>query len=172
MMNALLGMASFTYYINRPAYCNMSISYLQAIILIGINCEILLQVSQDEIGEKKKVNIGIERGIGEISFAILLALSLGTLMYTGHNMMKKSETSRKIKDLMQMTQPIISEVPDGTIAFGQGVHFIYGLYGRDTRCATIDFEDMNADALSYISELLEKENGFFAKKIITNAHIR
>lgn len=137
LMTALIGMGCFSYYINLTAYCNMSISHIEFVLLAGIACEELMIAGKHEKSEKI-LKVSLAGGLSQIIMMILLAMTVGTITYTGYN-------------------------PADTFAFGKGVNLIYGLYGWNTGCATIDFEDMNTETLAYITEAVQQKDGFLRK---------
>lgn len=162
LMTALIGMGCFSYYINRTVYCNMSISHIEFVLLAGIACEELMIAGKHEKSEKI-LKVSLAGGLSQIIMMILLAMTVGTITYTGYNMMNKVESSWKSEELILQTQDVAAEVPADTFAFGKGVNLIYGLYGWNTGCATIDFEDMNTETLAYITEAVQQKDGFFAE---------
>ena len=94
---------------------------------------------------------------------ILTALSLGTLVQSGHAMNERAQRGYQNMDsLYAFLEELKLDVPINTFGFGQGVPELYGLMGWDTRCHVIDFSDRTELALQYVRDSLEHEQGFFA----------
>lgn len=150
LMIAVIGLCCFTYYINRPAYCNISISHVEAILLLGMVA--------DRYNKHNTFNV---RTVSEI---VLVAIAIGTVSHIGMNISIKADSSWNVAALEEAVEPIGVEVPEDTYAFGSGIHLIYSMLDRDPQSATIDFEDMNPQTIVYLTEELQKQDSFLAEE--------
>ncbi len=162
----VLGLGQITYYMNRAAYFNLDIVYTIFIVLVCI----YLESGIGAIGEIKWKKIKEESGKDLLKIntsifmtVILTALSLGTLVQSGHAMNERAQRGYQNMDsLYAFLEELKLDVPINTFGFGQGVPELYGLMGWDTRCHVIDFSDRTELALQYVRDSLEHEQGFFA----------
>lgn len=151
---------------NRAAYFNLDIVYTIFIVLVCI----YLESGIGAIGEIKWKKIKEESGKDLLKIntsifmtVILTALSLGTLVQSGHAMNERAQRGYQNMDsLYAFLEELKLDVPINTFGFGQGVPELYGLMGWDTRCHVIDFSDRTELALQYVRDSLEHEQGFFA----------
>lgn len=150
---SVFGMAQMIYYINRPAYRNLDICAIELICLLGMHADMLLDDSLD----KKSVRICLSRSMQ----LVLFVLALSTVAYTGTGMRIKIQSSWKVQDLYDQAAQLIAEVPEDTIAFGQGIDVVLGAYGRVSNIGTYDSEDfLRQEDLDNLIEIVEEEGSF------------
>lgn len=153
---SIFGMAQLTYYINRPAYINIAICAIEFITLLGIHADMLI----DRPADKKSLPIRWAKSLQ----AVLFILALSTVAYTGAGIEIKMETSWNMDDLYEQSAQLLAEVPEDTIAFGQGLDVILGASGRVTNLGSIDYPDTIRDVENdYIQSVVEEKGSFLVE---------
>lgn len=154
-LSAMIGIGSFIYYINRPAYGNISISHISFVIILVLFMDHLRNINK----ECKQLKIPIF-AVG----MVIVALSAGTVLYLEKNLETRYNTSWKMDEVRNDIKEIAKEIPKNTYAFGKGIDIIYGELGWKTGCNTIDEPDFNSFGKKMIQEELKYRKDFFVSE--------
>lgn len=146
LLSTTMGLGLFTYYINRAAYANISISHFELLIILGVFCD---HCYREPDGTASCVTKG-ENLLAKAAIILLTCFSMGTVIYTGINLHIKQSTSWNMDSLNVMAEEIKNQVPKDTYAYGMGIPIVYGLLGWDTQCPATDWPDFNHYSLEYI----------------------
>lgn len=148
----------YVYYINRTAFCNISISHLQFIIVLAV----FLEYSKKLLGSNKGMESYIV--INCIIIPLLVAMSLTSISKFGITTEQKFALDWNDKDMQITIRRIEYNVPEDIIAFGICVPEIYAKMNRSTHLHTIDWSDMNSENEKYISKKIKKQKYVFAEQ--------
>lgn len=149
--NAVCGLCGLTYFMNRAAYSNISVTWPYFIIAAALAADFLR-------GSKA----GLIRG-----FRIALLIGLGILglesvINIPGSFDKRSGTGWYKENYDALLANVNAVVPKDTFAVGVGTAEIYYSLGWDTGIVAIDFPDMNQMNDDYIRDELKKHDSFFA----------
>ena len=153
---ALSGFSSMIYFINRPAYGNMSIAFIQMALLAGYAADRFMDRDTLFEGGVKAYRL-CRYVIGCALFFAIFWISIESVLYIqqgvsfrqggGWNMTAEEETLLKIR----------SDVPADTFAVGMGVPQLYYELGWDPQIYPTDFPDMNDENLNFIRSELKNQ---------------
>ncbi len=150
---AISAICSMVYFINRTAYSNISIIWIQFIIMIAI------------IGDKKmnEENCSyIKKAESILALLLLFAIAIESLLYTNAIITSRLNSTWNTDSMDSLLKEIEENVPEDTIAFGQGVPEIYSELDWDTGVYCIDWSDMNTRSIKYVRETVSSYNQVFA----------
>lgn len=174
MCVAISGLGSLTYFMNRAAYSNISISWLQMVFAMSI-------LSDQALFEKKSKIQGLKnegmfhhfvKGICQLSirdiaglFLLfgLFCLSLESILNLDRCVEQRCYTWN-IENLMERLDTIKEVVPENTYAYGMGVNEIYYQLGWDTGLVIRDWEDMDQESYDRFVKEVKKQDLVFAEK--------
>lgn len=139
---AVLGLGQLTYFINRPAYHNLDVCHLPAVLLLCIFAETGFTSLKSSGGRWSSLTAASKAVSAGMSLAVLLTLTTGTLLQYAYNADIKKAFHNEDK-LAEFTSEIAASVPKDTYAFGISVPEIYAMLGWDTNCYTLDFTDIS-----------------------------
>ena len=130
---------------NRPAYHNLDVCHLQAVLFLCILAACTLPQLR-KFSFRSFLNI-LLHSFGKISFcalslSVLLVLTLGTTVQYAYNSDIK-KNYHDMAELQEFADTIASEIPPHTYGFGVSVSEIYSLLGWSTNCFTLDFADLS-----------------------------
>ncbi len=159
---SILSLGQLTYFINRPAYHNLDIIHIPAILLLAVLAqEGLSHLTGGSLLSLLRLETGrIVRGSAALlSVGLLFIFSLGTVVQYSYNADIKT-VYHDTSSLDEFTATIAAEVPKDTYAFGVSVAEIYSILGWNTGCFTLDFTDLSVypEAADHIIEDLQTKN--------------
>ncbi|WP_066646351.1 hypothetical protein [Christensenella timonensis] len=162
----VISMGAFSYFINRAAYGNQTISYMGVIILLCVlgqkyfvpmkrflfsrrERKVQFFTESPECNEglaHRKVSClrGLKAAVGLSSMVLIFAIAVVTMTGMGHNYMKNLTLLRDKESVDLIAEEVAAKVPVGTKAMGYGIPEIYSMIGWDTQLYTMDFSDMSA----------------------------
>ena len=142
---AVISLGQMTYFMNRPAYHNLDICHLQAVLCLCILAAPALPQMCRFSFKKFFVNSFAQLGrisLCTVSLCVLLVLTLGTaIQYAYNSDIKKNY--HNMEELQAFADTIEQEIPPHTYGFGVSVSEIYSLLGWSTNCYTLDFTDLS-----------------------------
>lgn len=125
MSLALLGLAVFVYYINRPAYGNLRATVLPFILL--------LMVCYSEIQQSEKVYCQIASGVLAFCISFMAVFSIAQQvnntverMGQNHDVLYGSQSECDRAAIREL-----EKIPEDTFVFGTEVRRLYGLMGKN-----------------------------------------
>lgn len=139
---AVSGLGQLTYFINRPAYHNLDVCHLPAVLLMCILAETGFAFLNSSGRKFSSLAVTVKTVFAAMSLTVLLTLSTGTLLQYSYNADIKKVFHDEDK-LSEFTAEIAASVPKDTYAFGISVPEIYAMLGWDTNCYTLDFTDIS-----------------------------
>jgi hypothetical protein len=160
---AVLAFGQMTYYINRPAYGNLTIAYFMSVIMVCVACDWCLRT---------RVNCGclfvkiLCAGFSAILLMVLMSLCAGEL-YNGGNIeyVRNVDEYRNMNCIRTMEEEIASYCPKDTKALGYSIPMIYSDLGWDSGYYLIDFADLGVYPESY-NYLSDELNNVISEPII------
>ena len=160
-MIAVMGVGVLTYYMNRAAYCNIAISHIEWMILLGILCDkgMKAQLSFDLV---KKPMETITYLIQKSTLFVLVILLLASVSSIGIILPSRIDNAWNMDSVNGLIENIKQDVPKDTFAFGYGVPELYSMLEWQCGLNTIDWSDMNPDNMEYINEKVQDQDCIFA----------
>ncbi|UWP58089.1 hypothetical protein [Ruminococcus gauvreauii] len=159
---SVISLGQLTYFMNRPAYHNLDVCHLQAVLFLCIlaACTLpqLRKFSFSKLFEHSFAQLG-KISFCALSLSVLLVLTLGTTVQYAYNSDIK-KNYHDMAELQEFADTIASEIPPHTYGFGVSVSEIYSLLGWSTNCFTLDFTDLSVrpQVADYvIQDIQEKE---------------
>jgi len=163
----LISMGAFTYFVNRAAYSNQTISYMGVILLLCILAQQYFvpmnrflcnrnkehacrkdSLNETEYSKKKERRFesfsGVKAAVGLSALVLIFAVAVVTVMGMGSNYARSLATLRGKEAVNLIAEKIAAEVPVNTKAMGYGMPEIYSVLGWDTQLYTMDFADIRA----------------------------
>lgn len=165
---SVLGLASVTYFVNRPAYFNLDIILAVAVLLLCIMAQdtlIFIKVIFDRKSlQNYSVRHSIAAGFGITAAFILFVLSLGTFVNMGSNLEVK-EAGKESASLTELAKQVADNVPPDTKAWGVFIPEVYSILDRDMQLYCTDYPDVAFYPMAeeYLSKELNlmKDEAFF-----------
>ena len=165
---AVIGLGSMTYYINRPAQLNLTISFFLILILL---CD-LVRASERILFRAEQVVLAgrsgsdsVKAAVGAVSLSVVFLLSLAaTISYGGSQTGKQVFKSRA--GISSVVSEIRENVPENTPALGWGAPEIYSILGWDTQNYCIDFSDISLSPETY-RQLVDQLNRSTTAIVVT-----
>ncbi|MCH1981892.1 hypothetical protein MCG98_04810 [Ruminococcus sp. OA3] len=142
---SVISLGQITYFMNRPAYHNLDICHIQAVLCLCMLADHTLP--QLQVFSLRRLMKNSFAQLGKISFcalslSVLLMLTLGTMIQYAYN----SDIRKNYHDMTEFqgfADTIAAEIPPHTYGFGVSVSEIYSLLGWSTNCFTLDFTDLS-----------------------------
>lgn len=153
---AVLGIGQITYYINRAAYGNLSVSYYIEILLACILADWCLSNYKLHKEEHTILIHNIFRAASYIILTTLVIVTFGGISNSFNVENSKDELHIREYDKVEcFAKQIEAEIPPNTIAIGCGVAEIYSCLGWDCGYYPIDFSDLGT--LPSVADYLNNE---------------
>ena len=161
-----IGIALFSYYMNRFAMCNVWMIVLELVLLLGMLVDKSV-VHIIEIIKNKSCTFyaGIKSAMAIFGLCILSALALGNIFSGGMQLALYQNGTKDSASMMSWAEEVEAVVPDNTYAAGYGAWALYSMLDWDTGYHINDLPNLVArpEALeNFYSELYEKESIFVA----------
>lgn len=153
---AFSGIGAITYFINRAAYANISITWIQMILILGIIADRLPQ----KFGTKLKSDPIVASGC-TIGAIFLSALGVETVMNLNGAFMQRATSVWDTSTMAEFAETIEKNVPRNTFAIGNGTAELYWILDWDPQIACTDFPDMNDTTREYIKDKLKDQELIF-----------
>lgn len=137
-LTAILALGHLLYFANRPCFDYLAIAYLEAILIMGILA--------DEILNKEGAFCGIKKVYQLLIISIMSVLSILSIWQFLYRFAEREEigyySQEEFSDLLA---DIKKNVPEDTLAFGQGIQEIYAQLGWDTGCYLVDYSSLGGN---------------------------
>lgn len=164
MCIAVSGLCSLTYFMNRAAYSNIAISWIQMVVILGIFGDSGIQNVQRYFNNKdNRQGLSIRTGGKLVLLFALFSLSLEGALYIYRAVEIRIESSWDTTSFEIFANEVEENVPKNTIAFGTGVSELYYQLGWDTGIVVTDWPDMNELNNKKVREAIENQPYFFAR---------
>lgn len=164
---AILGIGQMVYYINRTAYGNLTIVYLEAVLLLGVLCDYGLQIKFERKMTGKMFEL-FACVYSRLSLIIISGLVFTSLITAGSIVKLRINVGQETIQLRQYAYEIRDSIPEGTVGFGKGVPELYSIMDWDPGCYCIDFSDMNPLNRAYVQEIINREDHLFVDGFVVN----
>ena len=159
LFTSLLGVGLLQYYVNRPAYFNLDITYGFFFLLVCIYIEKAISKRKNDLGKDRIFgafrDVCIYAGV-----FLLVAASVMSIWHFPENDTRRS-VFRTAGHFGEFSLRIQEQIPPNTIAFGNGIAEIYTALGWDSGLYILDASDLNVSPsareylITYISHLDE-----------------
>lgn len=159
---SVLSLGQITYFINRPAYHNLDICHIPAVILMCILADLGLPLLYARLsGNEHSASFGqvVKKSFSILSLCILTVLCAGTVIQYSYNADIK-KNYHNLGEFQEFANTIAAEIPPHTYGFGVSVAEVYSLLGWSTNCYTLDFTDLSVrpQTADYIIEDLKEKD--------------
>ena len=146
---ALSGLSSMIYFINRPAYGNMSIAFIQMALLAGYAADRFMDRDTLFEGGVKAYRL-FRYVVGCALFFAIFWISVESVLYINQGISFRQGGGWNMTEEAEVLNKIRQDVPSDTFAVGMGVPQLYYELGWDPQIYPTDFPDMNEENLNYI----------------------
>ncbi|MGI6010754.1 MAG: hypothetical protein ACOX8H_04540 [Ruminococcus sp.] len=159
---SVLSLGQITYFINRPAYHNLDICHIPAVILMCILADLGLPLLRSRLtgnSSRDSFSQAAKKAFSLLSLCVLPLLCAGTILQYSYNTDIK-KNYHNLAEFQDFANTIAAEIPPHTYGFGVSVAEVYSLLGWSTNCYTLDFTDLSVrpQTADYIIEdIKEKE---------------
>ena len=160
---ALSGFSSLIYFVNRPAYGNMSIAFIQMAILLGRGTDMFID-RKKLFAEGIKAHRVFKYMLGMIMFFVLYWISIEGVLYIEPGMGIRKTGGWDSAEVNEVLEEIREEVPKDTFAIGKGVPQLYYELGWDPQIYPIDSPDINDENRRYIKERIKDEEAVLSQR--------
>ena len=155
---AMLGIGLIVYYVNRPAYFNLDITHAFFIILICIYIEKNMAKWEKQKGRYNFLRVfhGIAAYTG---IFLIIAFSCMSLLHFQANDRSRA-VYRTGSQLNELALEIQDQIPQNTIAYGNGIAEIYTILGWNSNLYIMDASDLSVSpaAKEYLKEYINQLN--------------
>ncbi len=155
MCIALSGLSSLTYFMNRAAYSNISISWIQFVLAMAIIGDGVLRPK-----EEWEIMTGMRFLVAAFLFGLALESTMNLTKAIEYRTFYVWETDPFVK----MQDSVKENVPKDTFAFGIGVPELYCELGWETGVYTIDWSDMLPSYFEAFLKEVKNQDLIFANK--------
>ena len=159
----LSGFSSLIYFVNRPAYGNMSIAFIQMAILLGRGTDLFID-RKKLFAEGIKAHKVFKYMLGMIMFFLLYWISIEGILYIEPGMGIRKSSGWNSAEVKEVLEEIREEIPKDTFAIGKGVPQLYYELGWDPQIYPIDSPDMNDENRRYIKERIKDEEAVLSQR--------
>lgn len=168
----LSGFASLVYFINRPAYGNMSIAFIQMALLLGRGTDSFIDRGKLFSGELKAHKV-FKYALGAVMFFALFWISAEGILYVANGLNLRRGTGWNTPDAVSTISAISEEVPGDTFAVGMGVPQLYYMLGWEPQIYPTDYPDMNKENWRFVKERIIGEDAVFTSdpKIVPEGYV-
>lgn len=156
---AVSGMCALVYFMNRPAYSNIAISWPQMVLVLAL-------FGDSGVSEFKNTEGRILswRNSGRLLMLFcLIVLGIESSLYIEKSLEVRNNTTWNTGRREEVLNEIRAAVPANTFAFGTGTPEIYCSLGWDPGLSVIHWPDMNDFHFQKVREELAKHDAFFAR---------
>lgn len=160
---ALSGFASLIYFVNRPAYGNMSIAFIQMSILLGFGADRFID-RKKLFFEGIKAHRIFKFGLGMVMFFALFWISIEGVLYIEQGLSIRRESGWSDAVVAKTLEDVRKGVPKDTFAIGKGVPLLYYELGWDPQIYPIDSPDINDENRRFIQEKIQDESAVFTSR--------
>ena len=152
---ALSGLSAVIYYVNRQAYCNISISWVQMVMVLAFFGDEGLAETLRAKEQGRIAHVGRTAGkMAALLYAFVFAVEGGLgLDATLRNRASTTWNTAKFEDLVAKGK---EEFEDDVLAMGVGVPELFSQMGRTDLPSLIDFSDMNGINMEKAMELMDE----------------
>lgn len=156
---ALSGLSSLIYFMNRTAYGNIAISYIQMCILLASYGEDALGFSKAAFRERLKSPFTYFKTLMTVLvFGCSMWLAIESVLYINACLDVRANNTWKTESMIAGIEEIRAKVPENTFGIGFCVPELYYQLGWDSALPMIDWSDMNELNREYaIEEALKHE---------------
>lgn len=152
---ALSGLSAVIYYVNRQAYANISISWVQMVMVLAFFGE---EGLAESLRAKEQSRIAhVERTAGKMAallYAFVFAVEGGLGLDSAlQNRAATTWNTAKFEDLVEKGK---TEFPDDVLAMGRGVPELFFQMGRTDFPSLIDFSDKNGINMEKAMALMDE----------------
>ena len=163
---ALMGIGKMTYYMNRTAYANIEIIYIEMLTILTVFLDELFMWNskreQIKLSSIKEITNEWLVFLGHLAVLLYSCLILASLTYTGMAIKNRSDASWNTDNMDLVCEEISKEVPEDVASLGQGVPELLANINRSSNLYITDWSDMNALSISAVENAMAKENCIFA----------
>lgn len=177
MCVGICGLILLTYFMNRTAMGNLSLTHIPFVILVGYYADgaaIWLNTfkkKRSEVEQKRGEHIFfIFAGCNDALFRFLMSLICLYLIswFAWEGIFSISSTIREyradslwnVAQLQTLCSETKQRVPKDTLAFGIGMPELYYQLGWDEQIPAIDWTDMPSGAMEVVKRAVDQENSF------------
>ena len=140
---SVLSLGQMTYFMNRPAYHNLDICHIPAVMILCVLTQLGLPLLKNRSVIRKGTAAQLFKStIALLSAGTLFVLCMGTVIQYSYNADIK-KNFHNLDELRELADTIALDVPPHTYAFGVCAAEIYSLLGWSTNCYTLDFTDLS-----------------------------
>ena len=160
------------YFINRPAYGNMSIAFIQMALLLGRGTDSFIDRGRLFSGELKAHKV-FKYALGAVMFFALFWISAEGILYVANGLNLRRGTGWNTPDAVSTISAISEEVPGDTFAVGIGVPQLYYMLGWEPQIYPTDYPDMNKENWRFVKERIIGEDAVFTSdpKIVPEGYV-
>jgi hypothetical protein len=151
---AVIVLGQMTYYINRQAYGNLTITYFMSVVMMCVLCDSCINA---KISEKNSFAKTLYTGFAALLMSVLTALCIGGIYnYTAMQQIREDGMYKDTSELLAQEEEIEDYCEPDTKAMGPTIPVIYSDLGWDSQYYFIDFADLGVypDSYQYISDEL------------------
>lgn len=168
----LSGFASLIYFINRPAYGNMSIAFIQMALLLGRGTDTFIDRGMLFSGGIKAHRV-FKYALGAVMFFALFWISAEGVLYVANGLNIRRESGWNTSEAASEISSIRDEVPEDTFAVGMGIPQLYYQLGWNPQIYPTDYPDMNKENWRFVKERIIEEDAVFTSdpKIVPEGYV-
>lgn len=137
-LTALLALGHLVYFVNRPCFDYLAIAYLEAVLIMGIMA--------DEIVDNKSALKGAKKAYQLLIISIMSVLSILSAWQFVYRFAEREGIGYySQEEFDNLLDDIRQTVPKDTLALGQGIQEIYAQLGWDTGCYFVDYSSLGGN---------------------------
>ena len=139
---SLTAFGQLVYFVNRPDFSNLSIGYLDAVIVLAILADQRKSMEQSENAAQEPYQGKHDYPLRMLCTAVLAVLCLFAIALGLNRIYVRNNTGNyNMQGLNALMQDMEEHIPDGVPAFGGGIQEVYAQMGRDTIWHLTDMND-------------------------------
>lgn len=153
---SLSSLAMLVYFMNRPAFGNIEVSFMQFTFLLGMICDrIFLLPHNKKMEMLKSPQEILFIGTGFLAYFALTFIAISMMLETPEALTSRAGKVWENPTMRQIEAEMKEVVPKDTFAYGIGVPELYEDMGWDTGFYGIDFSDINRVNMRKIEKKLK-----------------
>lgn len=148
---SLTAFGQLVYFVNRPDFSNLSIGYLDAVIVLAILADQHKSMEQSENAAQEPYKGKHDYPLRMLCTAVLAVLCLFAVALGINRIYVRENTGNyNMQELNALMQDIKEHIPNGVPAFGGGIQEAYAQIGRDTIWHLTDMNDCTTSEHHFI----------------------
>lgn len=165
---AVSGLGSLSYFVNRPAYANISISCTQMLIIAGIYGDEVMCELRSISFQKRLPRQSIFPASGKsIMLLLVFILAVESVLSVDNAISRRIDMIWNTQARDQFVFEESELISNNTLGMGIGVPELFFQLGRDPGCVLLDWSDMDEVNLEKALSVIENHNGDY---LINDAH--